>query len=111
MAKNPKKLNKKQQDETLSKIQDAAKNGRIEMAPQGKIGKIPVDYLTDFFLKILEMSYWDCFISDESSLHDFSEDAKVYTDKIKKIYGVDVDPKQGKLYIFDIVNQIKKHYK
>jgi hypothetical protein len=110
MPKKPKKVSKKVSEEKVAAIREAAKNGRIEMAAQAKIDAIPVDYLTDFFTNILKMSYWECFISDESSLYDFPEEAEVYAKRIKKTYGIDADL-NSKLYIHDIVLQIKKSYK
>jgi adenylosuccinate synthase len=110
MPKKPKKVSKKVTEEHLAAIKEAAENGRIEMASQSEIDTIPVDYLTDFFTNILEMSFWDCLITDESSLYDFPEEAEVYAERIKKSYGLDIDL-NSKLHIYDIVKQIKKSYK
>jgi len=93
----------------MSKLKKAVKNGKIKFAQQDETNSIPVDYLIDFFEKIIKIRYWDCFISDESSINDFPEDAEVYADRIKKIYNVDIVPKDRNM-ICDIVKKIKKRY-
>lgn len=55
---------------------------------------------TDFFNKVLQIDYNNCFISDESSLWDFHTEASNATlnERIKQVYGVDVaDIESGNL--------------
>lgn len=64
---------------------------KVEFASTNEIDQY--DFIaTDFFLKVLEMNFYDCFISDESSLWDFhSEDTNEHLyQKIFDIYEVDV---------------------
>jgi hypothetical protein len=110
MSKKDKNLTPADIEEMRAKIRQAAQEGRIEMAPQEKIEKIPVDYLVDFFEKIIGIRYWDCFITDESSLHDFPEDAKYYKDRIKEVYKVSMKYDK-RLIIHDIVKQLKSKLK
>ncbi len=42
----------------------------------------------DFFEKILDLNYYDCFISDESSLLDFNKDDGETLNKINSIYNL-----------------------
>ena len=58
----------------------------------------------DFFDKIVGMNYYDCFISDYSSLSDFDLDNEETLEKIKAEYGV--EPK-GDLFLADIFEEIK----
>lgn len=47
----------------------------------------------EFLQKILNLNYYDCFISDESRLTDFSEEDQFKEDvikKIKRIYNEDI---------------------
>ncbi len=62
----------------------------------------------DFFNKIIGMNYYDCFISDESSLYDFDLDDEEAVGKIKKEYGIELDKN---LFLVDIFKQIdnEKH--
>ena len=46
------------------------------------------DVAPDFFEKILELNYYECFISDESSLADFGSDDDETLQKINTIYGL-----------------------
>jgi hypothetical protein len=43
---------------------------------------------SDFFEKILDINYYDCFISDESSLLDFNKDDGETLNKINLIYNL-----------------------
>jgi len=106
----PKKKWEKPSEEAAKRIKEAAMNGRIESAPQSEIEKIPVDFLTDFFQKVIGIGYWDCYITDESSLYDFPEEPSDYKDRIKKEYGGKIKYDK-KLKIVDIVKNIKKNYK
>jgi hypothetical protein len=54
----------------------------------------------DFFEKILDMNYYNCYVSDQTSLGDFfmSGGIKVLQQKIEQVYGVDAsDIKSGNL--------------
>ena len=97
-------------EEMKEKIREAIKNNRIEMAFQDKIQSLPVDFVNDFFKKILDLNYSECLITDESSLYDFSEEPIFYKNKIKEVYGLNIKYNK-RLLIFEIINQIKKKYK
>lgn len=58
----------------------------------------------DFFDKIIGINYYDCFISDYSSLIDFDLDDEDTLEKIKAEYGI--EPK-GDLFLADIFEEIK----
>src|SRR3989339_317764 len=57
----------------------------------------------DFFDKIIGINYYDCFISDMSSLFDFDLDNEEIMRKIKEEYGVEPS---GDLILADIFEQI-----
>lgn len=59
----------------------------------------------DFFDKIMEISYYNCFISDYSTLFDFGLDNDETIEKIKSIYGIDPN---SDLVLADIFEQISK---
>lgn len=44
----------------------------------------------DFFDKILRYNYYDCFISDESSLLDFEQDTNETLQKINQVYNLNL---------------------
>jgi hypothetical protein len=46
------------------------------------------DVASDFFEKILDLDYYECFISDESSLTDFGKDDEETLQKINATYGL-----------------------
>lgn len=46
------------------------------------------DVSPDFFESILDLNYYECFISDESSLTDFGRDDDETLQKINTIYGL-----------------------
>jgi predicted RNase H-like HicB family nuclease len=69
----------------------------------------------DFFDKILKLNYYDCFVSDQSSLVDFEsldgddkrKEFKIRTIKrIKEIYGANITDTYDK-YLVDVFNKIK----
>lgn len=68
----------------------------------------------DFFRKVLRMNYYDCFISDESSLWDFhdKETNEHLSEKIREIYEVDVsDIESGNLVeIFKRIELLSNKY-
>jgi hypothetical protein len=63
----------------------------IELAPTHRISEHP-DLARDFFSKILDLNYDECFISDESSLWDFhvAENNDDVNEKVLLTYGVDI---------------------
>lgn len=61
----------------------------------------------EFFKKILKMNYYDCFISDLSSLHDFGEDFGELEIKILENYGLTKN-EIGEGFFVDIFDQIEK---
>ena len=46
------------------------------------------DVAPDFFEKILDLNYYECFISDESSLNDFGRDDDITLQKINSTYNL-----------------------
>jgi hypothetical protein len=67
------------------------------------------DLTIDFLDKILGLNYYDCFISDETSLADFNEDEEFKLDiigKVKDIYGVDITDTFDKKLV-DVLDKIK----
>ena len=75
----------------------------FEFAETSKI-ELFEEIAIDFFDKIIGINYFDCFISDYSSLADFELDNTETIEKIKTIYGV--EPKSD-LILADIFEQIK----
>ena len=63
----------------------------------------------DFFDKIIEINYYDCFVSDLSSLHDFGLGDEAIIKKIKSEYGI--EPKDKDLFLVDVFEQIKNKMK
>jgi hypothetical protein len=63
----------------------------IEFAPTTEIDRL--EHIAEIFFKeILDMNYYECFISDQSSLldFDFSESAGHLFKKVHEIFNVDV---------------------
>jgi hypothetical protein len=110
-------------DKTLEEqIHEAAEAGRIVFMSDDNIS----DYDTiarDFFNRVFDMSWDDCFVSDESSLSDFAgcgmpeemadelniEDyysaGRAYTvNKIMTEYGIEVDARE---YLVDVFEKIR----
>lgn len=86
---------------------------KVEFASTNEIDQY--DFIAvDFFKKVLAMSYYDCFISDESSLWDFhSEETNEYLfKKILEHYEVDVsDIESGNLVeIFKRIELLSNKY-
>ena len=109
-----KKLSKKEIDDKISEMQKGIKDGsiKIELAEASEIEQIEKRhpaYLEHFFKNVLKMNYWDCMITDRSSLRDFPESPKVYLKRIKKNYGIDIDPKNG-LYIHQLIFEVFPRY-
>jgi hypothetical protein len=106
----PKKQSKKEIQAKITEMREGIKNGtiKIEPAPSEKIDdlqeKYP-DYFIEFFDTVVKMNYYNVFITDMSSLHDFSDKPKTYERRIKKAYKVDVDP-DGDLLIYKLIRQI-----
>ena len=59
----------------------------LSYADTGQIDKLE-EIAADFFEKVLDLSYYDCFISDESSLLDFGRDDNETLDKINATYNL-----------------------
>ena len=105
-----KKLSPKAVAKKIAKMQKGIRDGsiKIESEKSKEITDIENNYpayLEDFFLRVLKMRYWDCFITDKSSLHDFPEKDKVYIKRIKESYGVNINSKD-KLYIHELIFKI-----
>ncbi len=81
----------------------------IQFAETDRIEKYET-IAVDFFNKIIGMNYYDCFISDESSLYDFDLDDEETIEKIKKKYGIELDKKLFLVDIFEQINNEKNHY-
>ena len=75
----------------------------IQFAESNRINENE-EIAVDFFDKIIGINYYDCFISDYSSLVDFDLDDKETLEKIKAEYGI--EPK-GDLFLADIFEEIK----
>lgn len=75
----------------------------IQFADSDRIEKYE-NIAVDFFDKIIGINYYDCFISDMTSLYDFDLDNEETMMKIKKEYGVEPS---GDLFLADIFEQIK----
>jgi hypothetical protein len=85
----------------------------IEFAPSTKIDCF--DHIAiNFFKEILDLDYYNCFISDGSSLWDFedSDSIEPFYEKIKIIYGIDVsDIDDGNLVeIFKRIELLSNNY-
>lgn len=74
----------------------------IQFADSGRIEKYE-NIAVDFFDKIIGINYYDCFISDMSSLFDFDLDNEETMQKIKQEYGIEPS---GDLFLADIFEQI-----
>jgi predicted RNase H-like HicB family nuclease len=105
---------------SISEAVENLKNNLKEYAKQNKLprpgNKVPIQFsesdriemneeiAIEFFDKIIGVNYYDCFVSDYSSLVDFSLDNEETIEKIKTEYGI--EPK-GDLFLVDIFEQIK----
>ena len=63
----------------------------VEFAPAHRVSEHP-DLARNFFFRILELNYDECFISDGSSLWDFhvGESNDALNEKVLLTYGVDI---------------------
>jgi hypothetical protein len=65
----------------------------------------------EFFNNVLEENFHDCFLTDESSLSDFyvftPEKEEVYKNKIKEIYGLELNNSSDEIFI-NIFERIKE---
>ncbi len=61
----------------------------LQFADTAEIDKLE-DIAVDFFEKILEMNYYECFISDESSLFDFNLNETETLNKINFTYQLEL---------------------
>lgn len=75
----------------------------IQFAKSNRVEKHK-EIAVDFFDKIIGISYYDCFVSDFSSLFDFDLDNEETLEKIKNEY--EIEPKDDFL-LADIFEQIK----
>jgi len=86
----------------------------LEFASSEHLGKYE-DIAEEFFERILDLDYSECFITDESSLWHFhaGDDNIEYEKKIKSAYGVDVsDIESGVLVeIFQRISEKSTHNK
>ena len=76
----------------------------FEFAKSSKID-LYEEIAIDFFDKIIGISYFDCFISDYSTLFDFGLDDEETIEKIKIVYKIEPAPD---LILADIFEQISK---
>ncbi len=74
----------------------------IEFASSNRVEQYE-SIAVDFFDHIIELNFYDCFISDESSLYDFGLDDEETMQKIKQNYGI--EPEDG-LFLVDIFEKI-----
>lgn len=61
----------------------------LSFADTGQIDEL-VDVAADFFEKILDLNYYECFISDESSLIDFGRDDNEILSKVNSTYNMNL---------------------
>jgi hypothetical protein len=112
-----------EKDKTLEeKIHEAAEAGRIVFASDDNISDYD-NIARDFFNRIFDMDWDDCFVSDESSLSDFAgcgmpegmvenlnldeyyQAGRAYTvNKIMTEYGIEVDDRE---YLVDVFEKIR----
>lgn len=99
---------------------DNLKNNFMEYAKKNELprpgSKVPIQFAetnrieeyeeiaVDFFEKIIEINFYDCFISDYSTLFEFDKDDEKTIEKIKAEYGVEPG---SDLFLADIFEQIK----
>jgi hypothetical protein len=76
----------------------------IQFASGDRLAEVE-DLAPKFFAEVLEMDYAECFISDESSLWDFTDEADIsaYVIRIREVYDVDIDSGN----IVDILERIR----
>lgn len=87
-------------------ITDRLGNKIVGFAPKTKIDKYLGTMGSDGFFKvILKQKEWNCFVTDESTLTDFGEEAEVYIKRIKKLYGKDVS-KIKPLYLWKVFKKV-----
>ena len=86
-----------------NKLPRPGSNVPIEFAESARIEENE-EIAVAFFEKIIEMNFYDCFISDMTSLHDFDLDNAETIEKIKTEYGIEPS---GDLFLADIFDQIK----
>jgi hypothetical protein len=89
--------------EKENKLPRPGSNVPIQFSESNRIAENE-EIAVDFFEKIIGINFYDCFISDMSSLMDFDLDNEETIEKIKMEYGIDPD---GDLYLADIFEQIK----
>lgn len=75
----------------------------IEFAESSKIEQYE-EIAIDFFERIIGINYYECFISDYSSLYDFQLDDEETIEKIKSIYQIEPD---SDLLLVNIFGQIE----
>ncbi len=80
-------------------------NVSLEFSETDRIEKY-VDIAVDFFDKIIGINFYDCFISDLSSLHDFDLANEETFKKIESEYGI--IPKDKDYFLSDIFEQINE---
>ncbi|MCX2680848.1 hypothetical protein OOZ15_12915 [Galbibacter sp. EGI 63066] len=87
-----------------------SKPKKIEFSETDRIGKYE-HIAVDFFDKIIGIDFYDCFVSDESSLYDFDSEFLFDLEndeilkKIKSEYGI--VPKSEACILVDIFEQIE----
>ena len=110
-----------------AKIKKAAEEGKIVMCESNEIEDYE-DIAREFLATIFNVDYDECFISDESSLSDFStccvpddiDDDKVSSmellsklgrdlmvRKINETYGLDVEPHDYLITVFERLRQVR----
>ena len=109
---------------SISEAIENLKNNLLEYTKENQLprpgSKVPIQFAEtnkvqqheeiaiDFFDKIVGMSYYDCFISNFTTLFEFDLDEKESIERIKEEYGI--EPK-GALFFADIFEQIKNKAK
>jgi hypothetical protein len=68
------------------------RESQFGMAPYEQVLALE-EFFETFFPAVLELSFYDCIITDESSLQDFTseeEETNLLRARIRNIYGIDV---------------------
>lgn len=114
-------------EEAEAKIRKAAEEGKIVMEDTTEIDDYE-DIAREFLMTIFDQDYDECFISDLSSLSDFSSccipddidetkvssmellqdlGSKLMVRKINETYGLDVEPRDYLVKVFERLRQVR----
>lgn len=74
-------------DEVLAKMREAVANGKVEFATAERL-EFMGEFVEDFMLKVFDNEPGSYFLSDESTLDEFDDEAST-VNRIREAYGVD----------------------